>query len=125
MVESLLVLSIAASLLLLAPIVKPLDTTQHFLNNYDAMWQHSRLLAGKTRTTVQLDITKNDVRQIHEGRVIKRLDLPVSWVGQPNQIAVAGSGYVSPKTIRIDTPRGQLQFIYSIAGGDYRVAWAQ
>lgn len=120
-----IVLSIAASLLLLSPIVKPVDATQHFLNSYDAMWQHSRLLAGKTRTTVQLDISERHVRQIHEGRVIETLELPNDWVGQPNQIAVAGSGYVSPKTIRVDTPRGQLQLIYSIAGGDYRVAWTQ
>lgn len=114
---------LASLLILLAPRVHQVDSTSAFLKSYDALWQESRLLAMQTQTTVTLTFNAHQIQQTQDGVLRKTVDLPVNWTATNQQIYTNATGYTAPKTLKISTPKGELDLIYSIAGGDYRVNW--
>jgi Tfp pilus assembly protein FimT len=121
LLESLIVLSIVSLLMLLGVNMQQHHiSTTRFIQTYDAFYQQARqqAIAQQRDVTVNYDDAKISTQGLsHE----TQLNLPNDWYEQPQTLTIKAGGYVSPKTIKIQTPKGTVSLIYSLAGGEYRV----
>jgi len=118
LLESLIVLSVVASMLLLSYTIKPhhQQMTQ-WEPTFKSQWQQARLTAQQTQKNVTVTFDRDAVIFDRD-----RLKYPKGYSNSVStQIKILKTGYVAPGTITLTTGKQTIKIIFSLGGGEYRV----
>ncbi|MEX0380138.1 type II secretion protein [Leuconostoc sp. MS02] len=118
LLESLIVLGVVASMLLIGCAIKPPNQQlAQWEPAFKSQWLRARLTAQQTQ--------KNVIVTFDEDMVLfgsERFKYPKGYQNnKPKQLKILKTGYVTPMTITLTTGKQTIKLIFSLGGGEYRV----
>lgn len=118
LLESLIVLSIVASMLLISCTIKPhYQQMAQWEPAFKSQWHQTRLTAQQTQKNVTVAFDRDVVMFGPDS-----FKYPKGYSNQVcTQIKILKTGYVAPTTIVLTTGKQTIKIIFSLGGGEYRV----
>ncbi|MBZ6004109.1 prepilin-type N-terminal cleavage/methylation domain-containing protein [Leuconostoc gelidum subsp. aenigmaticum] len=118
LLESLIVLSVVASMLLISCTIKPhYQQMAQWEPAFKSQWHQARLTAQQTQKKVTVTFDRDVV--IFDRDSFK---YPKGYSNNVlTQIKILKTGYVAPVTIVLTIGKHTIKIIFSLGGGEYRV----